>query len=59
MNNDEVSVVIIDEGFAGRMLKVFDDDRANSSEITLEDWNERAWTDLFQEWFWAGFERVL
>ncbi len=57
--NDEVSVVIIDETFAGRMLNLFDDDRANSSEITLEKWKERAFTDRFQEWFWTGFERLM
>jgi cardiolipin synthase len=59
VHNDEVSIVIIDEGFAGRMLNMFDDDRANSSEITREDWEERDYSDRFQEWFWAGFERWL
>ncbi len=59
VHNDEVSVVIIDEAFASRMNELFDDDLANSSEVTLDKWNQRSFTDRLQERFWSGFERLL
>lgn len=59
VHNDEVSVVIIDEAFANRMQALFDDDLANSSEVTLEQWSQRSWTDRLLERFWSGFERLL
>ena len=59
VHNDEVSVVIIDEAFASRMNELFDHDLANSSEVTLEKWNQRSFTDRLQERFWSGFERLL
>lgn len=59
VHNDEVSVVVIDEGFAGRMGQLFGKDLAKSTEVTAEDWNQRPWTDRFNEWFWTNFERLL
>ena len=59
MHNDEVSVVIIDEVFAGRMRRLFEDDLANSTEVTLESWSERSFTNRLLERFWSGFERLL
>jgi len=59
MQNDEVSVVVIDEGFATRMRRMFDDDLAKSTEVTLESWQERSLTDRLLERFWSGFERLL
>jgi len=59
VHNDEVSVVVIDEGFAGRMTQLFRKDLANSTEVTAEAWDKRPWTDRFNEWFWTNFERLL
>lgn len=59
VDNDEVSVVIIEESFARRMRALFDDDLAHSTEVTLEAWNRRGWRLRLLEGFWAGFERLL
>jgi len=59
VHNDEVSVVIIDEAFADRMLRVFEDDLAQSTEVTLAAWRKRGVRNRFLEWFWVGFERML
>ena len=59
VHNDEVSVVVIDESFATRMAALFAKDLAKSTEITAEAWEQRPWTDQFNEWFWTGFERLL
>lgn len=56
VHNDEVSIVIIDEAFAHRMDRLFEDDLANSSEIRIDAWRRRGSTDRFLEWFWGGFE---
>lgn len=59
VHNDEISVVIIDAGFAVQMTELFADDLANSTEITLEDWDQRGLANRFLETFWAGFEKLL
>jgi cardiolipin synthase len=59
VHNDEVSVVVIDEGFAGRMRRLFEQDLDNASEVSLEEWLERSWTDRVLERFWGAFERLL
>jgi len=59
VHNDEVSVVVIDEAFAGRMRQLFEDDLANSTEITAEEWETRPWLDRVREKFWTGFEWLL
>jgi len=59
VHNDEVSVVVIDEAFAGRMHALFEEDLANSREITATEWAERSWRDRALERFWVGFERLL
>jgi cardiolipin synthase len=59
VHNDEVSVVIIDAGFAARMNALFDADLTHSSEIDLDRWNRRSRWERFLEGFWSGFERLL
>ena len=50
-------VAALARGFGMNVL--FDHDLANSSEVTLEKWNQRSFTDRLQERFWSGFERLL
>ena len=57
--NDEVSVVVIDQAFATRMQKMFEDDLETSKEITPEQWQKRPWNERFLERFWSGFGRLL
>lgn len=59
VDNDEVSVVIIDGAFAQRMNALFEDDLGHSTEITLETWSRRSLGVRLLEGFWAGFERLL
>lgn len=59
VHNDEVSVVVIDEAFAARMLQLFEEDLKKSTQITAEDWKSRPWLDRVRETFWTGFERLL
>ena len=57
--NDEVSVVVIDQAFATRMQKMFEDDLETSKEITPEQWQKRPRNEHFLEGFWSGFGRLL
>src|SRR5690606_36624683 len=49
--NDEASLNIYDEGFAGRMTRVFEQDLAKSKRYTYETWKARPWTEKFAETF--------
>ena len=57
--NDEVSVVVIDRGFAGLMKNMFQDDLKTSREITPAQWEARSGKERFLERFWSGFGRLL
>jgi cardiolipin synthase len=59
IHNDEVTVVIVDEGFAGRMMALFRRDLADSRAITLEEWRQRPWRLRAQERFWVMFQWLL
>jgi cardiolipin synthase len=59
VHNDEISIVVIDEGFARRMQQLFEKDLENASEVSLEEWLERPWTNRLLERFWVAFERLL
>ena len=59
VHNDEVSVVVIDEAFAGLMQGLFRQDLEKATEITPEAWKARSRYDRFREGFWSGFQRLL
>ncbi len=49
LHNDEVNVVVLGEDFAQQMEAMFEDDVAESSEITLDEWKQRRFKDKFKE----------
>ncbi|MEZ4282322.1 MAG: phospholipase D-like domain-containing protein [Myxococcota bacterium] len=59
VHNDEVSIVVIDEGFAARMERLFRKDLALSSEVTHAKWRARGPGQRFLEGFWSLFSRSL
>jgi cardiolipin synthase A/B len=47
--NDEASLNIYDDSFARQMTSVLDHDLELATRFTLEDWNNRAWTQKLAE----------
>jgi cardiolipin synthase len=47
--NDEANLNVFDAAFAAEQVKVFDADRARSRRITLEEWQNRPWTERLWE----------
>ncbi len=58
-NNDELNIVIIDEGFATQMREMFDSDLAAATPITLDAWKKRPLKDRLLQGFWVMWERLL
>jgi cardiolipin synthase len=59
VHNDEISVCVIDEGFARQMNAAFDVDLADSRVITLESWKKRGFTERFKELMWLPIQYWL
>jgi cardiolipin synthase len=57
--NDEINVVVIDQGFAGEMRAVFDDDLTQATPIEADEWKQRPLKQKLREWFWVFWERML
>jgi cardiolipin synthase A/B len=57
--NDEINVVVIDQGFAGEMRAVFDDDLTQATRIEADEWKKRPLKQKLREWFWVLWERML
>jgi cardiolipin synthase len=57
--NDELNVVIIDEGFALQMQTQFATDLASASQIALSEWKQRPLRDRALQQFWVLWERLL
>jgi cardiolipin synthase len=57
--NDEINVVVIDQGFAGEMRAVFDDDLTQATPIEADEWKKRPLKQKLREWFWVFWERML
>jgi cardiolipin synthase A/B len=57
--NDELNVVIIDEGFAQQMQAQFTADLTSASPILLSEWRHRPFRDRALQRFWALWERML
>ncbi len=48
--NDEANLNILDPEFAAEQVKVFEEDRARSREVTFDAWRRRPWTEKAKEW---------
>lgn len=57
--NDEANLNIYDRGFARQHTDVFARDRANSREITLEDWRRRSPIEKIRGGFGSLFRSQL
>jgi cardiolipin synthase A/B len=57
--NDELNIVVIDQGFAGEMRALFDDDLAQATPIEADDWKKRPFGQKLRERFWVIWERLL
>jgi cardiolipin synthase len=57
--NDEVNIVVIDQGFADEMRALFDDDLAHATPITADEWKKRPFKQKLRERFWVIWERLL
>jgi cardiolipin synthase len=59
VHNDEISVCVIDEGFARQMGQAFDADLADSRPITLATWKKRGFSERFKELMWLPIQYWL
>jgi cardiolipin synthase len=59
VHNNEISVCVIGEDFAGQMGRMFDTDLADSREITLATWKKRGFRERFKEWMWIPVQYWL
>jgi len=59
VHNDEISVCVIDQGFAQQMSRMFDADLAESKEITLAAWKKRGLRERLREWMWLPVQYWL
>ena len=59
VHNDEVSVCVIDLGFAKTMQGAFQRDLSNSKQITSETWKKRGIRQRMKESFWSSLRYWL
>ena len=59
VHNYEISVCVIDEGFARQMNDAFAHDLADSREITLAAWKKRGFAERFKEMMWVPLQYWL
>ncbi len=59
VHNNEISVCVIDEGFAEEMSRMFATDLADSKEITLATWKKRGFKERFKELMWLPIQYWL
>ena len=57
--NEEIDLVIYDEGFARTMEQAFEKDLAQSREYTLDDFKKRSWWERLTEWLAIPFRSQL
>jgi cardiolipin synthase len=57
--NDEMNIVVIDQGFAGEMRALFEDDLTQATPITADEWKKRPFAQKLRERFWVTWERML
>jgi cardiolipin synthase len=59
VHNYEISVCVIDQGFARQMNDAFAKDLAASREITLATWKKRGFRERFKELLWLPIQYWL
>jgi cardiolipin synthase len=59
VHNDEISVCVIDPGFAGSMNVAFERDLGDSKQITLAAWKKRGFLERFRELMWSPMQYWL
>jgi cardiolipin synthase A/B len=59
VHNNEISVCVIDQGFAQSMSAMFEADLAESKEITLAAWRKRGFRQRFRELMWIPLQYWL
>jgi len=59
VHNHEISVCVIDVGFAGAMERMYAADLADSHEITLAAWKKRGLRERVKEWMWLPIQYWL
>jgi len=59
VHNDEISVCVIDEGFAREMDAAYGKDLADSKQITLAQWKKRGFAERFKEMMWLPIQYWL
>ncbi len=59
VHNDEISVCVIDEGFARQMNQAFAADLADSRQVTLATWKKRGFSERFKEMMWVPIQYWL
>jgi len=59
VHNDEISVCVIDEGFARQMNESFAADLADSRQVTLAEWKKRGFAERFMEMMWLPIQYWL
>jgi cardiolipin synthase A/B len=57
--NDEINVVVIDQGFAAEMRELFEEDLSQATAITQAEWKKRPFRQKLRERFWVIWERML
>ena len=57
--NDEANLNVHDAGFAARQVADFEGDLKHSRRVTLEEWQNRPWTEKAMERFFALFRSQL
>ena len=57
--NDEANLNVLDRDFARRQAADFERDLARSRRVTLEEWENRPWTEKAKERFFALFRSQL
>jgi cardiolipin synthase len=56
VHNDEISVCVIDQGFARQMNGAFARDLADSRQITAESWRKRGFAERFKDLMWLPLQ---
>ena len=59
VHNNEISVCVIDEGFALAMGHAFDNDLRDSRQISPAAWKKRGLRQRFREWLWLPLQYWL
>lgn len=59
VHNDEISVCVIDIGFAKEMGEAFTHDLEDSRQITVDSWKKRGFRERFKEFLWRPIQYWL